>query len=109
MAVLNDFSCRPAIDEVIQLGSSCGIELRSLVTEERGPLKDFEKPAHLLFGIDISISDLGNLVDELLEIDAWELIHELLNMFDDLTKDVMIVKLCRIWCRDVFERHVSNE
>jgi hypothetical protein len=86
------------------VGSSFG----SLIAEERGILKHFEKPAHLDLRIDVSASYLGNLVDELLEIDMREPVRKLLDMRDDLTKDVMIVKVCRLWRWDVVEGHVSR-
>lgn len=109
VAVLNYFRCRAPFHKVSQLRSSCWVKLRNLILEEGRALKHFEKSTYLDFRIDVVISNLGKLVDELLEIDMREPIRKLLDMLDDLTQDIMIVKLCRLRRWDFVERHVQGE
>ena len=108
VAVLDDFLRRAAPEEIPQLGPGSGIELQGFITEERSVLKHLQKSAHLDFCIDLSFPNLGDLVNELLEVDMRKPVRKLLDMLDDLAKDIVVIELCRIWRREVFERHLLH-
>ena len=73
---------------------------------EKGSVCEYLNEAtHLSFGIDIMAPHLGELIDKLVKVDVWKVNFEVLDVFDNLAKDVVIVELRRIWYWMVLQRH----
>ncbi len=73
---------------------------------EEGRVREhFDEAADLSLGVNIMIPYLRELVDELVKIDVRKANFEILDILDDLAKDIVIVELCRIWYSTVLQRH----